>query len=556
MPPHETDLPMLFAQLLSRCRELYVSAARTCARDLPRSLGGRSEEEFVETMDNLHKALSVKVFVSICEADRRWSLREQRLAQVLLEHLWDKTIEGAALREAILDMSERASKLHWYSLVRPFDEIAPLRDRIGELETVVVRLANLVARADGRIGDAESRRVRMIQDELLLHLRPVPIDQPDQRQEADRAGRAAIETILQETPTHTAVKVQTQVQEQSKPGAAAEGRESLEDVLAELDKLIGLASVKSEVRTLANFLKIQRERERAGLPTTSVSLHTVFTGNPGTGKTTVARLLGRVFGAMGVLSKGHLVETDRSGLVAEYAGQTGPKTNKKIDEALDGVLFVDEAYTLIAAEGDDAFGHEAVQTLLKRMEDDRERLVVILAGYPHEMRRLLRANPGLESRFSRRLQFEDYAPVELARILGAMCEKNHYCLPPLARAKAMLGLTHLHAAREEHFGNGRAVRNLFEQAIRRMADRVAQVPELSVEQLTTIATDDLLFDGVAVEAFDGLAEQGPHRFRLECPGCGRTSKAPAGYLGLGVRCPKCGMDFRAEWGEVVLVSEA
>src|SRR5262245_17493858 len=134
----------------------------------------------------------------------------------------------------------------------------------------------------------------------------------------------------------------------------------------------------------------------------------VFNGNPGTGKTTVARIVGKIFGAMGVLKKGQLIETDRSGLVAEYAGQTGPKTHKKIDEALDGVLFIDEAYTLIASDGEDPYGHEAVQTLLKRMEDDRERLVVILAGYPMEMAILLRSNPGLSSRFSRQLDFLDY----------------------------------------------------------------------------------------------------------------------------------------------------
>src|SRR5262249_31610405 len=148
--------------------------------------------------------------------------------------------------------------------------------------------------------------------------------------------------------------------------------------------------------------KMQQERKKFDLPHTAISLHSVFSGNPGTGKTSVARLLGHIFGAMGLLAKGHLVETDRSGLVAEYAGQTAVKTNKKIDEALDGVLFIDEAYSLVSdKKGDDAYGAEAVQTLLKRMEDDRDRLVVILAGYPKPITRLLRSNPGLSSRFSR-----------------------------------------------------------------------------------------------------------------------------------------------------------
>ena len=549
--PTRGDAPTLFRRLLHRCRDLYVSSAQTCLHEFPRELEASGLASpgtcFAETMDNLHKALAVKVFVSVCEADRRWSTKEQALARVLVEHLWLKTLHGDELREAILDMSGRAAKLRWYELVRPFDEIAPLRDRVGELETIAVRLANVVARADGAVRSVEAGAVRSIHEELSSQLRAVPIDEPAQHQAADQAGRTAIQQILEQSS-----QVQTAVKAEEKPAAQAEPpKESLEDVLAELDRLIGLAPIKREVRTLANFLKVQAERERAGLPSTTLSLHTLFTGNPGTGKTTVARLLGRVFGAMGVLSQGHLVETDRSGLVAEYAGQTGPKTNQKIDEALDGVLFIDEAYTLISTEGDDAFGREAVQTLLKRMEDDRDRLVVILAGYPAEMARLIESNPGLQSRFSRRLVFADYGPVELAEIFAAMCEKNQYRLPPLTRAKAMLGLSQLYAGRDEHFGNGRAVRNLFERAIRRMADRVAETPELSVEQLTTLEAADVHFERVSDEHFEGLAEDGPHRFRLSCPGCGKSSNAPAGFLGRSVRCPKCGEDFVAEWGEVV-----
>src|SRR5690606_34649847 len=234
----------------------------------------------------------------------------------------------------------------------------------------------------------------------------------------------------------------------SKPKDASE---LLAEALVELDSLIGLSDVKHEVRTLANFLKVQRQRAEAGLPATSLTLDMVFGGNPGTGKTSVARIIGRIFSAMGVLQRGHLVETDRSGLVAEYAGQTGPKTNKKIDEALGGVLFIDEAYSLVAESGQDPYGDEAVQTLLKRMEDDRQRLVVILAGYPLPLERLLRSNPGLSSRFNRRLNFEDYRPAELGRIFQSMCERNQYMAPPLTRAKLMLGFDYLYRHRDEHF---------------------------------------------------------------------------------------------------------
>ena len=181
------------------------------------------------------------------------------------------------------------------------------------------------------------------------------------------------------------------------PGLLADKKsaeERLAEALAELNELIGMDNVKHEITTLTNYLKHQEQRRQAKLPTASLSLHMVFTGNPGTGKTSVARIVGRIFGAMGILNKGHLVETDRSGLVAEYAGQTGPKTNKRIDEALDGVLFIDEAYSLVAESNEDAYGREAVQTLLKRMEDDRQRLVVILAGYPEPMEALLAEQSG------------------------------------------------------------------------------------------------------------------------------------------------------------------
>ena len=276
----------------------------------------------------------------------------------------------------------------------------------------------------------------------------------------------------------------------------------------------------------------------------------VFGGNPGTGKTTVARIVGKIFSAMGILKKGHLVETDRSGLVAEYAGQTGPKTNLRIDEALDGVLFIDEAYTLISSSGEDPFGHEAVQTLLKRMEDDRERLVVILAGYPVEMAILLHSNPGLSSRFSRNLEFVDYTALELSQIFGLMCDKNRYLLEPLTRAKVILGFEYLYERRTRFFGNGRTARNLFENAIRLMANRIVGIAELSVEQLSTLEPADIDFKEVPIEVFAELSEDGPLRFFILCPGCTHGKEVPAKYLGLSVRCPKCELDFKADWGSL------
>jgi len=571
------DLPSHFRQLLGECRELYVTSGQLIAREHPELLP-ESEAHFIQLMDDLHRALLVKIFVTICEADRRWTKNEKFLAEVLLFHLWSQWLSDEPLKAALLQMSEKAINLKWYALVRPFDQIGPLRDRVGEIETIVTRLANIVARADGPIRSGEAARIKMIQDEMHLHLRQIPIDEPtDGPTEQKDAHAARIKTIkriledankLPDTRAHSTatqhasekvadrskVKVETEATEGET--VSVEPKLTLEDALAELDRLIGLDNIKHEIRTLANFLRVQEQREAAGLPATKLTLHMVFGGNPGTGKTTVARIVGKVFGAMGVLTRGHLIETDRSGLVAEYAGQTGPKTNKKIDEALDGVLFIDEAYTLISAEGEDPFGHEAVQTLLKRMEDDRKRLVVIMAGYPREMKTLLRSNPGLSSRFSRHLEFIDYTPLELSKIFGLMCNKNHYKLRPFTRAKVIVGLDYLYRRRDHHFGNGRTSRNLFEHAIRRMANRIAEIADLSVEQLTMLEADDIEFKKVPSEVFDGLAENESLRFHIDCPECDYSKDVPHDLLGRSVRCPKCDHDFTADWGAMVEQTEA
>lgn len=242
-------------------------------------------------------------------------------------------------------------------------------------------------------------------------------------------------------------------------------------VLADLDALVGLADVKRQVRRTAQLLRMRALREAAGLRAADVSLHLVFDGGPGTGKTTVARLFGRLYRALGLLATDRVVEVDRSGLVAGYVGKTAEKVNAAVDSALDGVLFVDEAYAL-AGGGPNDFGQEAISTLLKRMEDDRHRLAVICAGYTVEMEEFLASNSGLASRFSETIRFADYGPDELVAILERFCAASDYLLETAARAAAAAVLAEWHEQRDATFANARTVRNLFDDLIAAQADRL------------------------------------------------------------------------------------
>ena len=272
----------------------------------------------------------------------------------------------------------------------------------------------------------------------------------------------------------------------------AEKEPSLDELLDKLDMLIGLGNIKRSVKSLINYVKIRKLREEKELPNPPLSLHMVFMGNPGTGKTTVARILSGLYRAMGVLTKGQLVEVDRSGLVAGFVGQTAIKTTEAVKSALGGILFIDEAYSLTPdVGGGNDFGREAIETLLKLMEDHRDDLVVIVAGYSEPMERFITSNPGLESRFNRYFLFEDYNSDELYDIFNSMCAKSEYTLTDDAADFAREHFREIYDMRDENFGNARHVRNFFENIVSVHSDRVSALDTHTRENLTTVFREDL-----------------------------------------------------------------
>ena len=277
---------------------------------------------------------------------------------------------------------------------------------------------------------------------------------------------------------------------QTEQAKSSEEKPSFDELMAQLESLVGLNEVKKDVKNLVNLMKVRKLRQENDLPVPPMSLHMVFMGNPGTGKTTVARLISGLYAAIGVLSKGQLVEVDRSGLVAGYVGQTALKTQEAIKSALGGVLFIDEAYSL-SSGGENDFGREAIETILKAMEDHRDDLIVIVAGYDEPMQKFLSSNPGLESRFNKYFYFPDYTGEQLLTIFKNQCKKNSYTLSPAAEEAAKALFDRLYQERDDNFGNGRDVRNCFEDMIVRQSNRVAAMEAPTKEDLMTVLPEDL-----------------------------------------------------------------
>ena len=364
--------------------------------------------------------------------------------------------------------------------------LVPVVLRKGKIDSEAVdkycvlfyRFASTMAKIDGNVSGTESEWLS-----TLVKITPSDGSQNDVAL-SEHTAEVAEENSRKGTPASEKQERVRVVEQNQEPGTAEK----------ELAGLIGLQTVKAEVSKLSNYVKMQQLRKQKGMMSVPVTYHCVFTGNPGTGKTTVARILAGIYRDMGVLRKGHLVETDRSGLVAEYVGQTAVKTNKLIDSALDGVLFIDEAYTLVQGGSGDSYGPEAVATLLKRMEDDRNRLVVILAGYSGPMKQFIDSNPGLRSRFNRFIHFDDYSSEELMAIFRLNASKYDYLLDHKAEERLRELFAEAVAVKDEHFGNARFVRNIFEKVMENQASRLASSTDITEDKLRTILSEDICLD--------------------------------------------------------------
>ena len=492
-----------FVDAIDTCRKYCVDHLIECYLAHPQKVDD-SSDDFFQEVQRQFDGLVIKVFVETVESDLVLSPGEAELAHTLLEHLLKQSVRSSKIRDAFASLSATAKELSWDNLLQPLSRYDESAEHFEEIKAAILRIANVVAKVDGRVSDETVSQLKMIQWQLDQHLphqsilsaRANRTAQEDERMCFAKEGELSnlmIQLLEEDSNPRAEVRETSAASDAAKPDLPSESQreEWMAEGLTNLDSLIGIEAVRKEVRTLVNLCKLQKARQSHSMPTSQLSLHMVFSGNPGTGKTTVARIVGKLFGGLGILQRGHLVETDRSGLVAEYQGQTAKKTNELIDEALDGVLFIDEAYTLAPAEQADSYGQEAIATLLKRMEDDRDRLVVILAGYPGPMDTLLKSNPGLSSRFSRHCLFSDYNVSELCQIFDRIAGESHYQMTAEFRDGLADQIQQQVDGKDEHFGNGRMVRNQFEDAIRNLANRVVSVADLTPDVISTFHVDDL-----------------------------------------------------------------
>lgn len=382
---------------------------------------------------------------------------------------------------------------NYYKKVKVFlDLSSDNKSRIDE-KYIFKKMCIDITEWSKELSDLREEDFEIYREKFILKTEKIKINAPSidamQKEQSDAIKNEKLEVVLlelEEQNTTEIIKTTEKIITEEKK----ETENKLEELLNNLNSLVGLESVKKEVNSLINLIKVRKMRESYNMPQLEMSYHMVFTGNPGTGKTTLARLMAQIYKELGILSKGELVETDRSGLVAGYVGQTAIKVKEVVEKAIGGVLFIDEAYALTFNTGSNDFGSEAIDTLVKLMEDHRDDLVVIVAGYRKEMDEFLKSNTGLISRFNKFIDFCDYSDEELVKILESMAKKSGFIIDEEVKAEISKSLFNMPKSRRELFGNARGIRNTFEKMIVNQADRVINIENPDFKQLSEIKVED------------------------------------------------------------------
>jgi stage V sporulation protein K len=430
------------------------------------------------------RADCVVVVSFVLYAKKSFSVQDDEFLRTLLKCTHAAApASGSALREVLNHLLETRSGTHILSVPRLVRVLPQSEPVYTDMRVALFALATAAARLDSVVEEGEQQTINWMKDALPESIAAPPLE-PD--------------TDLTPDPMKSD---DLNISDPQNAGSTKrpEGKEAqitpFQDMLkaiAETKALVGLLPVKEELQRFVNLVRVSKEREQHGLEPLAVSMHMVFSGNPGTGKTTVARLVGRILHGLGMLQKGHVVEVDRSQLIGEYLGQTAPKTLAACNAALDGILFIDEAYSLTAGGSQDTYGREAIETLLKFMEDKRDRMAVIVAGYTGRMRDFIDRNPGLQSRFNRYVEFPDYSAEDLFEMLQRLAKAKGYTIEPKACELAQSAFASLYKKKDEKFGNARMVRNFFERTVSVQADRLASTKGKPTKtQLTTIQKADL-----------------------------------------------------------------
>lgn len=515
-------------QAMQECRDLYLS----CAAPGFQSAASR---QLTITQDRLHRGLLAKIYGSIAEADGRWTYEEQRCAAALLDHV-GVSRPPDQLEQTARRVARQAAKLAWSRLLEPFREMPLLRGRRGDLETLVVRIANLIAKADGFVAPAETAALHAIQAELRL---PPPST-------AASSAPAAGSTRSAEAEFEADLPWVGAVAPRRKKSTKADAGRRRQEGLHKLDTLVGLREVKREIRELADWAFLQNQRRQAGLTYEPTDLRFIFLGRPGTGKSLTAWVMSEVLAASGALRSGQLVEVDGFDLVSRQPKDAGNVVKEKLREAIGGTLLVDHAGALLSAGEASAAGTRGI--LYQNLVAHAGRLAVVLADPSDRLLALLDRHVEWRPLFRRHWQFANYHASELGRIFQFHCDRSHYQVTRAAQIKLLLGFDWQLRQNAEPFGYGHGVLRVFERAVQQLAGRIAGMSPLTKELLTTFHAPDITVAGVPEGVFGNLAD--PRRmFTIPCPGCDSVHVVGPEFLGIRVECNRCQHRFVCAWGE-------